>query len=81
MLKQIKRQQALAGFLQYRACPQAFHGALLGIMGSSEEDQTAGGKTIGAISGVMYEMLPWPMKQKFVPPSGVFGIRIIDQYR
>lgn len=75
MLKQIKRQQALAGFLQYRACPQAFHGALLGIMGAAEEDQTAGGKTIGAISGVMYEMLPWPMKRKFILPSEVFGIK------
>lgn len=75
MLKQIKRQQALAGFLQYRACPQAFHGALLGIMGAAEEDQTAGGTTIGAISGVMYGMLPWPMKRKFILPSGVFGIK------
>lgn len=75
MLKQIKRQQALAGFLQYRACPQAFHGALLGIMGAAREDQTASGKTIGAISGVMYDMLPWPMKRKFILPSGVFGIK------
>ncbi|HWR77776.1 MAG TPA: GH3 auxin-responsive promoter family protein [Thiobacillus sp.] len=75
MLKQIKRQQALAGFLQYRACPQAFGGALLGITGAAEEDQTATGKTVGAISGVMYEMLPWPMKRKFILPSGVFGIK------
>lgn len=75
MLEQIRRQQALAGFLQYRACPQAFRGALLGIMGAAEEDQTASGKTIGAISGVMYEMLPWPMKRKFILPSGVFGIK------
>jgi sterol desaturase/sphingolipid hydroxylase (fatty acid hydroxylase superfamily) len=75
MLKQIERQQALAGFLQYRACPQAFRGALLGITGAAEEDQTATGKTIGAISGVMYDMLPWPMKRKFILPSGVFGIK------
>lgn len=75
MLKQIKRQQALAGFLQYRACPQAFGGALLGITGAAEEDQTASGKTIGAISGVMYEMLPWPMKRKFILPPGIFSIK------
>jgi len=75
MLKQIKRQQALAGFLQYRACPQAFRGPLLGITGALEENQTATGKMIGAISGVMYEMLPWPMKRKFILPSGVFGIK------
>jgi sterol desaturase/sphingolipid hydroxylase (fatty acid hydroxylase superfamily) len=75
MLKQIKLQQTLAGFLQYRTCPQAFHGALLGIMGAAREDQTASGKTIGAISGVMYDMLPWPMKRKFILPSEVFGIK------
>lgn len=75
MLRQIKRQQALAGFLQYRACPQAFRGPMLGITGAAEEDQTATGKTIGAISGVMYDMLPWPMKRKFILPSGVFWIK------
>lgn len=75
MLKQIERQQALAGFLQYRTCPQAFRGPLLGITGAAEEDKTATGKTIGAISGVMYDMLPWPMKRKFILPSGVFGIK------
>jgi len=75
MLKQIKRQQALAGFLQSRACPQAFAGALLGITGAAEEDQTATGKSIGAISGVMYDMLPWPMKWKFILPPGVFWIK------
>ena len=75
MLKQIKRQQALAGFLQYRACPRAFRGALLGIMGAADEGRTENGKKVGSISGVMYEMLPWPMKQKFILPSGVFGIK------
>lgn len=74
MLAQIKRQQALAGFLQYRACPRAFRGALLGITGAAEEERTTTGKTIGAISGVMYDKLPWPMKRKFILPSVVFAI-------
>lgn len=74
MLAQIRRQQALAGFLQYRACPRAFRGALLGITGAAEEEKSATGKRIGSISGVMYEMLPWPMKRKFILPSVVFGI-------
>jgi sterol desaturase/sphingolipid hydroxylase (fatty acid hydroxylase superfamily) len=68
MLAQIKRQQALAGFLQYRACPRAFRGALLGITGAAEEEKNASEKSVGAISGVMYEMLPWPMKRKFILP-------------
>lgn len=75
MLAQIKRQQALAGFLQYRACPRAFRGALLGITGAAEEERNASGKPVGAISGLMYEMLPWPMKRKFILPSVVFGIK------
>lgn len=75
MLAQIKRQQALAGFLQFRACPSAFRGALLGITGPAEEERNASDKTIGAISGVMYEMLPGPMKRKFIVPPVVFGVK------
>lgn len=75
MLTQIKRQQALAAYLQYRACPRAFRGALLGITGAAEEERTATGKSVGAISGVMYEMLPWPMKRKFILPPVVFRIQ------
>lgn len=75
MLAQIRRQQALAGFLQYRACPRAFHGVLLGITGPAEEEKNASDKTVGAISGVMYEMLPWPMKRKFILPPEVLAIK------
>ncbi|MGH8580868.1 MAG: GH3 family domain-containing protein [Gammaproteobacteria bacterium] len=75
MLAQIKRQQALAGYFQYRACPRAFWGALLGITGTAAEESTATGKAVGAISGVMYEALPWPMKRKFILPSVVFAIK------
>lgn len=75
MLAQIKRQQALAGFLQFRACPRAFRGALLGITGPAEEERSANDKMVGAISGVMYEMLPWPMKRKFILPPAVLAIK------
>lgn len=75
MLAQIKRQQALAGFLQFRACPSAFRGALLGITGPAEEERNASDKTVGAVSGVMYEMLPWPMKRKFIVPPAVFAVK------
>ncbi len=75
MVAQIKHQQAVAGFLQYRACPRAFRGALLGITGAVEEERTATGKVVGAISGVMFEMLPWPMKRKFIVPSVTFSIK------
>jgi sterol desaturase/sphingolipid hydroxylase (fatty acid hydroxylase superfamily) len=75
MLAHIRRQQGLAGYLQHRACPHAFEGALLGISGAAEEETSATGKLIGSISGVMYEKLPWPMWRKFVLPSAVFGIK------
>lgn len=75
MLAQIGRQQALAGYLQYRACPRAFRGALLGITGAAEEERDDIGRLVGSISGVMYEMLPWLMKRKFILPSAVFGIK------
>jgi sterol desaturase/sphingolipid hydroxylase (fatty acid hydroxylase superfamily) len=75
MLVQVRRQQALAGFLQYRACPDAFRGALLGITGAAEEERSVNNKSIGAISGVMYEMLPWPMRRKFILPPVVFAIK------
>lgn len=75
MLAQIRRQQGLAGLLHYRACPDAFRGALLGITGAADEDRTATGKQIGSISGVMYALLPWPMRRKFILPAVVFGIK------
>jgi hypothetical protein len=74
MLAQIERQQAIAGFLQYRACPRAFRGKLLGISGAAEEERTAAGKVVGSISGVMYERLPWAMRRKFVVPASVFAL-------
>ncbi len=75
MFAQIKRQQAIAGYLQYRVCPRAFRGELLGITGAPEEERTGSGKIVGSISGVMYEKLPLPMKNKFIIPAVVFGVR------
>lgn len=75
MLAQIKRQQAIASYLQYRACPRAFRGKLLGITGAPEEERTGTEKIIGSISGVMYEKLPLPMKNKFIIPAVVFGLK------
>ncbi|MGH8531854.1 MAG: GH3 family domain-containing protein, partial [Gammaproteobacteria bacterium] len=75
MFAQIKRHQAIAGYLQYRACPRAFRGKLLGITGAPEEERTGTEKIVGSISGVMYEKLPLPMKNKFIIPAVVFGLK------
>ncbi|MGH8508525.1 MAG: GH3 family domain-containing protein [Gammaproteobacteria bacterium] len=75
MFAQIKTQQAIAGYLQYRTCPRAFRGKLLGIMGAAKEERTGSGKIVGSISGVMYEKLPLAMKKKFIVPAVVFGLK------
>ncbi len=75
MLAQIERQQAIAAYLQYRACPSAFQGKLLAITGAAEEERTESGKIVGSISGVMYEKLPGLMRKKFIIPAAVFGLK------
>jgi hypothetical protein len=71
-------EQALFSYLQYRACPEAFHGKALGIMGASVEGRLDSGHHVGSISGHLYEALPRVMQARFVVPPAVFSIADYD---
>ncbi len=73
-LLQHQRGQRLYTWLQYRACPQAFDGPALGLVGSAIEDRTAQGVPIGSVSGTLYASMPSFMRARYVAPSEVFAI-------
>ena len=73
-LRQHRRGQRLYTWLQYRACPQAFDGPALGLVGSAIEDRTAQGVPIGSVSGTLYASMPTFMRARYVAPSDVFSI-------
>jgi hypothetical protein len=69
-----REEQALFSFLQYRACPSAFAGRALGVMGAAVEGRLDSGHTVGSVSGVLYESLPAFVRSRFVVPPAVSGI-------
>lgn len=73
-LRQHRRGQRLYTWLQYRACPQAFDGPALGLVGSAIEDRTAQGVPIGSVSGTLYASMPTFMRARYVAPPDVFAI-------
>jgi sterol desaturase/sphingolipid hydroxylase (fatty acid hydroxylase superfamily) len=81
-LRQHRIGQRLYTWLQYRACPQAFHGPALGLVGSAVEDRTAAGIPIGSVSGTLYASMPGFMRMRYVAPPEVFSIADYDlKYR
>ena len=81
-LHQYRRGQRIYTWLQYRACPQAFDGPALGLVGSAVEDRTAQGVPIGSVSGTLYASMPAFMRARYVAPSEVFSIADYDlKYR
>lgn len=81
-LQQQRRGQRLYTWLQYRACPRAFDGPALGIVGSAIEDRTARGVPIGSVSGTLYASMPAFMRARYVAPPEVFAISDYDlKYR
>jgi len=81
-LRQHQHGQRLYTWLQYRACPQAFDGPALGLVGSAVEDRTAQGVPIGSVSGTLYASMPAFMRARYVAPSEVFSIADYDlKYR
>ena len=68
-----KRQQLLA-YVQYRHCPQAFQGRLLGITSPAVESETARGAPVGSASGLIYRSMPRLLQEKYVVPHEVFEI-------
>ena len=81
-LRQHRRGQRLYTWLQYRACPQAFDGPALGLVGSAVEDRTEQGVPVGSVSGTLYASMPGFMRARYVAPPEVFAIADYDlKYR
>jgi len=69
-----RAEQALFSFLQFRACPQAFTGMAMGIMGAATEGWLESGHAVGSVSGHLYGSLPRFLRSRFVVPPAVSGI-------
>lgn len=81
-LRQHQQGQRLYTWLQYRACPQAFAGPALGLVGSSIEGRTPQGVPIGSVSGTLYDSMPAFMRSRYVAPAEVFTLADYDlKYR
>ncbi|MCA1979056.1 MAG: GH3 auxin-responsive promoter family protein, partial [Thiobacillus sp.] len=73
-LAQHRRGQRLYTLLQYRACPEAFAGRALGLVGAAEEGRTAEGVPIGSVSGALYAAMPDFMRRRYIAPPEVFAL-------
>ena len=78
MLRMHRDEQALFACLQYRACPEAFSGQALGIMGAAVEGRLESGHDVGSVSGYLYESLPGFVRSRFVVPPAVSRIADYD---
>ena len=77
-LEMHRAEQALFSYLQFRACPQAFAGKALGIMGAAVEGHLDTGHAVGSVSGHLYRSLPASVQSRLVVPSAVAGIADYD---
>src|SRR5919106_3720956 len=78
MLAMHRDEQALFSYLQYRACPAAFEGKALGIMGAAVEGRLDSGHVVGSVSGHLYQSLPGSVRSRFVVSPDVLGIADYD---
>jgi hypothetical protein len=78
MLAMQRDEQRLFSYLQFRACPEAFAGKALGIMGAAVEGHLDTGQAVGSVSGHLYESLPALVRSRFVVPPEVLAI---DDYQ
>ena len=77
-LKSHSDEQSLFSYLQYRACPEAFVGKALGIMGAAVEGELDSGHAVGSVSGHLYQLLPRTIQSRFVLPPAVSSISNYD---
>src|SRR4029453_8090181 len=77
-LEMHRAEQALFSYLQFRACPQAFAGKALGIMGAAVEGHLDTGPAVGSVSGHLYLSLPASVQSRLVVPAAVAGIADYD---
>jgi sterol desaturase/sphingolipid hydroxylase (fatty acid hydroxylase superfamily) len=73
-LKNQRRTQRIFSYLQYRQTPDAFNGKMFGIMGAPVEGHLDNGVPYGSVSGVLYQNMPWFLRNKYVIPAAVFDI-------
>jgi sterol desaturase/sphingolipid hydroxylase (fatty acid hydroxylase superfamily) len=73
-LRSLRRIQQTSLLFQYRACPEAFTGSMLGIVGPTHEGVLSNGRPFGSASGIVADDTPAPMQKRFVLPSEVFSI-------
>ena len=73
-----RAEQALFSYLQHRACPAAFGGMALGIMGAAVEDRLDSGHEVGSVSGRLYASLPRFLLRRSVVPPEVFAVGDYD---
>jgi hypothetical protein len=66
-----RREQKVFSYLQHRACPEAFAGRTLGIMGAAVEDHLDSGHAVGSVSGHLYQTMPTFVRSRFVVPPDV----------
>lgn len=69
-----RTEQKIFSSLQYRACPAAFSGSTLGIMGAAVEGRLDSGHAVGSVSGHLYRSMPRFVKARFVVPPDVSAI-------
>ena len=69
-----RTEQKIFSYLQYRACPAAFAGRTLGIMGAAVEGQLDSGHAVGSVSGHLYRSMPRFVKARFVVPPDVSAV-------
>ena len=74
MLAIHRTEQKVFSYLQYRACPEAFAGRTLGIMGAAVEGTLDSGHTVGSVSGHLYRSMPRLVKARFVVPPDVSAV-------
>jgi hypothetical protein len=77
-----RAEQKIFSYLQHRACPAAFSGRTLGIMGAAVEGTLDSGHTVGSVSGHLYRSMPRMVKARFVVPPEVSAVTDYDlKYR
>lgn len=74
-----RAEQKIFSYLQYRACPAAFEGRTLGIMGAAVEGLLDSGHAVGSVSGHLYRSMPRFVKARFVVPPDVATVTDYEQ--
>ena len=74
-----RAEQKIFSYLQYRACPAAFEGRTLGIMGAAIEGHLDSRHAVGSVSGHMYRSMPRFVKARFVVPPDVATVTDYEQ--